>query len=252
MGCRFCRTGQMGLLRNLTVAEIVGQVLAARIEGFDIRNLVFMGMGEPLDNYANFIQAVRVLEDQRGLNIAKKRMTVSTAGLVERINALARLGWTGLKLAVSLNAPDDRLRSFLMPVNRRYPLKSLIACLGNYPLPPKGRILLEYVLISGINDSDAHADALSLLVSSLPVKVNLIAYNPGANDCFKRPSEARLEAFRDRLVTRKVFVRIRSSKGCGILAACGQLAGDSPIKSPVRQSRLRTASLRRHCAHILC
>ncbi len=224
MGCRFCRTGQMGFVRNLTAGEIVGQVLAARIRlGFDVRNLVFMGMGEPLDNFDHFVKAVQVLEDQRGLDIAKRRMTVSTAGLVDAIYALAGRRWSQLKLAVSLNAPDDRLRSYLMPVNRRWPLAELIRAMQAYPLPVKGHILVEYVLIHGVNDSLGYADRLAGLLQGLPVKVNLIACNPGAEAGFAPPPDQVMESFRRRLVAHKIFVRVRSSKGCGILAACGQL-----------------------------
>lgn len=232
MGCRFCRTGQMGFVRNLTTEEIVGQVLAARaVLGFDVRNLVFMGMGEPLDNFGHFTRAVRVLEDQRGLDIAKRRMTVSTVGLVDMIYALAGRRWSRLKLAVSLNAPDDRLRSYLMPVNRRWPLAELIRALRSYPLPAKGHILVEYVLINGLNDSPEHAGRLAALVEGLPVKVNLIACNPVPEAGFEPPPDQVIDNFRRRLVENKVFVRVRSSKGCGILAACGQL-GRVPAKRP--------------------
>ena len=224
MGCRFCRTGQMGFVRNLEAGEIVGQVLAAKTWlGYEIRNLVFMGMGEPLDNFDNFVKAVKVLEDQRGLNIAKGRMTVSTAGLVDGIYALAAEGLSPLKLAVSLNAPEDDLRSYLMPLNRRHRLRELIRALQAYPLPPKGHILIEYVLIEGVNDSREHADQLADLVRYLPAKVNLIACNPDPRGSFRPPPAKVLEAFRQTLVENGIFVRVRSSKGRGILAACGQL-----------------------------
>lgn len=149
MGCRFCQTARMGLKRNLGVAEIVCQVLTARLHyGVTAPNIVFMGMGEPLDNFENLVQAVRVLEDQRGLNIAKRHMTVSTAGLVGGIRRLGKLNWPRLNLAVSLNAPNDEIRSRLMPVNRAHPMAELRQALLDYPLHPSGAIFIEYVLVA--------------------------------------------------------------------------------------------------------
>ena len=226
MGCRFCRTGRMGWRRNLTAAEIVSQVFAVKVQmGYDIRNVVFMGMGEPLDNFDNVKQAVDVISDQRGLDIARRHITVSTVGLPEGVRRLAALDWPQLKLAVSLNAPNDDLRSRLMPINRRYPLASLKAALRRYPLARGNALFMEYVLIKGVNDDPRWAAALATFFQGLDVKLNLIAYNPSGGLPFEAPTQEDLERFHQALIDRRIFVRRRSSKGAGILAACGQLGG---------------------------
>ncbi|MCJ8499103.1 23S rRNA (adenine(2503)-C(2))-methyltransferase RlmN [Desulfatitalea alkaliphila] len=224
MGCRFCETGRMGFRRNLTPAEIVAQVHAVRTApGPTVRNVVFMGMGEPLDNFDNVIQAIRVLSDQRGLNIALRRITVSTVGIVPGIARLAALGWPQLKLAVSLNAADDDLRSTLMPINRRYGLAALREALTTYPLARGNVLLVEYVLIRGVNDQEAHADRIAAFIEGLPVRLNLIPCNPGPHSSYDAPSAADVARFRQYLIDRRLFVRLRRSKGCDIQAACGQL-----------------------------
>ncbi len=252
MGCRFCRTAQMGLVRNLTVAEMVAQVHAVKVRmGLAVRNVVFMGMGEPLDNFGAVVQAVRVMEDQRGLDIAKRHMTLSTSGLVPDIERLAALDWPQLKLAVSLNAPNDPLRDSLMPVNRLYPLAALKRALHGYPLARGNSIFLEYVLISGVNDHPRHARELADYIGDLPAKLNLIPYNPRPASPFRAPSALDLDGFRQALVAQGIFVRVRTSKGADIRAACGQLggtlrptdgAGNAPgeygLKSPGRGLRL--------------
>jgi 23S rRNA (adenine2503-C2)-methyltransferase len=226
MGCRFCRTGRMGWRRNLTAAEIVSQVFAVKVQmGYAIRNVVFMGMGEPLDNFENVKQATDVLSDQRGLDIALRHITISTVGLPEGIRRLAALNWPQLKLAVSLNASNDDLRGRLMPVNRRYPLESLKEALRQYPLARGNALFMEYVLIKGVNDDPQCAAALAAFFRGLDVKLNLIAYNPNSGSPFEAPTEADLERFHQALVDQRIFVRRRSSKGAGILAACGQLGG---------------------------
>jgi 23S rRNA (adenine2503-C2)-methyltransferase len=226
MGCRFCRTGRMGWRRNLTAAEIVSQVFAVKVQmGYAIRNVVFMGMGEPLDNFENVKQATDVLSDQRGLDIALRHITISTVGLPEGIRRLAALNWPQLKLAVSLNASNDDLRGRLMPVNRRYPLESLKEALRQYPLARGNALFMEYVLIKGVNDDPQCAAALAAFFRGLNVKLNLIAYNPNSGSPFEAPTEADLERFHQALVDQRIFVRRRSSKGAGILAACGQLGG---------------------------
>ncbi len=226
MGCRFCQTGRMGLLRQLTVDEIVAQVFVAKVRlGMEVRNVVFMGMGEPLDNLDAVIQAVAVLSDQRGLNIAKRHITISTAGLVPGIARLAALNWPQLKLAVSLNATDDAQRSALMPVNRRYGLAALRTVLEGYPLAKGNVLLMEYVLIRGINDSAEDARRLARYIAGLPVRVNLIAYNPREASPFDAPSPDDVARFHEALVDLGVFVRLRGAKGAGIRAACGQLGG---------------------------
>ena len=224
MGCRICRTGRMGFYRHLTVAEIVGQVFQAKmVLGANIRNLVFMGMGEPLDNCKNVMQAIGVISDQRGFNIAPKHITLSTVGLVEGIQKLAQSQLPQLKLALSLNAADDRTRSILMPVNRTYPLDVLKRALLKYPLPKDGAIFIEYVLIKGINDTVLHARQLGHYLSNLKIKVNLIGYNPFRNSPYAAPGQTDLILFRDELVKQNIFVRLRASKGRQIMAACGQL-----------------------------
>lgn len=224
MGCRFCRTGQMGLRRNLTAGEIVGQVYAAKVlMGLPVRNIVFMGMGEPLDNFDELIRAICVLEDQRGLNIAARRMTVSTVGLVDGIQQLAALNRPQLKLAVSLNAPNDALRSALMPVNHRYPMAVLKSALRNFPLARGNALFIEYVLIKGVNDHRDHARQLSAYLRDLPVKLNLIPYNPAEHAAYRAPSPENVTRFREALVAEGLFVRLRNPKGADIRAACGQL-----------------------------
>lgn len=224
MGCRFCQTGQMGWIRNLSPEEIVSQVYAVKVDmGMDIRNVVFMGMGEPLDNFNNMVQAICVLEDQRGLNIAKSRMTLSTVGILEGIEKLSALNWPQLKLAISLNAPNDDLRTELMPVNRKNSLSDLKNTLARYPLPKGGALFMEYVLIKGMNDGLDHARQLADYVKGLPVKLNLIPYNPRRNSPFSAPKDDDIDQFHKALIDHKVFVRLRRSKGTDIQAACGQL-----------------------------
>ena len=224
MGCRFCETARLGLLRPLTVSEIVAQVYAVKvIMGFSLRNVVFMGMGEPLDNLDNVIQAIRVMEDQRGLNIAKRRITLSTAGLVDGIRRLAALNWPQLKLAVSLNAADDAVRSALMPVNVRHPMAELKKALHEYPLARGNVLLIEYVLIKGINDRPEDARQLAIYLQGLPVRLNLIAYNPRCDSALEAPRELEINDFIKHLIDQKIFVRFRRSKGSALWAACGQL-----------------------------
>lgn len=225
MGCRFCETGRMGFFRNLLPAEIVGQVFAARHHvGEPVRNVVFMGMGEPLDNLENVCQAIRVMMDQRGLDIAGRHITVSTAGLADDIHRLARMDDIPVNLAVSLNAPDDETRTSLMPVNRRFSMDALReSLLGYQRVRPKTTLFVEYVLIQGINDAKSHALSLSRYLAPLAAKVNLIPCNPAASGDFAAPSPEACDQFRKWLVEEGVFVRQRGEKGGGIMAACGQL-----------------------------
>jgi 23S rRNA (adenine2503-C2)-methyltransferase len=224
MGCQFCETGRLGWRRNLSSAEIVAQIHAVKVRmGLAVRNVVFMGMGEPLDNLENVIQAVRVLEDQRGLNIARRRITISTAGLTDGLRRLAALNWPQLKLAVSLNASNDALRSELMPVNRRFPMPELKNVLWHIPLARGNVLLIEYVLIRGVNDAPVHARELAAYLEGLQVKLNLIAYNRRSCSPFEAPAKEDLERFRRTLVAQEIFVRQRTSKGESIRAACGQL-----------------------------
>lgn len=228
MGCRFCQTGKMGLMRNLTTEEIVAQVYTLKVlMGLPLKNVVFMGMGEPLDNFDSLVQAIRVLEDQRGLNIAKRNITVSTVGLADNIEKLASLGWPQLKLAVSLNAPNDTLRDRLMPINQRVPLRRLKSALEKYPLARGNYLFFEYVLIKGENDHPGLVRQISNFFKGMRVRLNLIPYNPMMHSPYKAPSSKDVERFRQELIAEGIFVRLRRTKGDGIRAACGQLGSDS-------------------------
>jgi 23S rRNA (adenine2503-C2)-methyltransferase len=236
MGCRFCETARMGWRRNLRVEEIVGQVVAARRRfGGGVRNVVFMGMGEPLDNFDNVVQAVRVITDQRGLDVAMRRVTISTCGLDEGIRRLAALNWPHLKLAVSLNAPDDPLRDALMPVNRRVPLARLMAALETFPLAKDAALMMAYVLVPGVNDRPAHARQIAALLAPLKARINLIGFNPlGGESDYRAPAEGEIEAFARLLAAAGVFVCRRRTKGRNLAAACGQLRSQGD-KSKERQ-----------------
>ena len=224
MGCRFCATGRLGLLRQLTVEEIVGQVYQARRRfGARIRNVVFMGMGEPFDNFDAVLQAVRVLSDQRGLDIAQRYITVSTAGHIAGIEKLASLDMPHLKLAVSLNAPNDALRSQLMPINRTANLAQLQASLMRFPLKKGHELMIAYVLIPGVNDTVECVQQLARWLAPLKAKVNLIPFNPGTRSPYRSPTEAELARFRRQLIDLAVNVQKRASRGRDLMAACGQL-----------------------------
>ncbi|MBF0551264.1 MAG: 23S rRNA (adenine(2503)-C(2))-methyltransferase RlmN [Deltaproteobacteria bacterium] len=225
-GCRFCLTGKSGLRRNLTAGEIVGQVMAVkRLLEPDQRltNLVFMGMGEPLANYDQTLTAIRILNDPAGIGFAYRRLTLSTSGLVPQIDQLGQD--TKINLAVSLNASDDATRSFLMPINRRYPLKELLAACNRYPLPLSRRITYEYILIKGVNDSPQAAHRLARLLKPATSKINLIPFNPHSGSDLAAPDWETVLTFQDILVKRHYTVIIRKSKGGDISAACGQLQG---------------------------
>ncbi|MFZ7126208.1 MAG: 23S rRNA (adenine(2503)-C(2))-methyltransferase RlmN [Desulfobacterales bacterium] len=224
MGCRFCETGKMGLLRQLSAAEISFQVFAARhLLGQRVKNVVFMGMGEPFDNFDAVLEAVDVISDQRGLDIAERNITISTSGRIDGILRLAGLGRPHIRLAVSLNAPDDEIRSRIMPINRRNPMAELRSALLAFPVKPGYHIVVEYVLIRDLNDKIPHADRLADYLDDLPVKLNLIPCNAGPGSDFLPPSDGVVDAFRRRLVERGIFVRMRTPKGRDLLAACGQL-----------------------------
>lgn len=226
MGCRFCETGQMGWHRNLTADEIVGQVYAVKVMmGMRVRNVVMMGMGEPLDNFEAVTQAIRVLSDQRGLDIAKRRITLSTAGLVDGIESLGSLNWPKLNLALSLNASNDKIRGRIMPVNHKNSMDRLKGVLMGYPRARGTALFVEYVLIRGVNDEERYAEELADYLQGLDVKCNLIPYNPRRNSPFQAPSEEDVNRFHKALIEQRLFVRIRRSKGAAIQAACGQLGG---------------------------
>lgn len=224
MGCAFCETARLGFKRNLTVSEITGQLYNARnILGKNIKNVVFMGMGEPFDNFDAVMAAVTVMNEQKGFDIALRHITLSTAGLVPGIDRLARLNMPGIRLAISVNGPDDRTRAGLMPVNNRWPLAALKESLMAYPLPRRGVFLFEYILIKGVNDSPGHARKLAEFIHPLPVRLNLIPYNPIDAFDHASPCDREMHEFADLLREEGVFVIKRWSKGRSVSAGCGQL-----------------------------
>lgn len=223
--CQFCLTALLGVKRNLTAGEIVGQVCSVlndqRVELPQERvNLVFMGMGEPFLNYDNFIKAVRLLVD--GVGISQSRMTVSTAGIVPRIHDFAGES-VRPKLAISLNAANDELRSKLMPINRKWNLSKLLAAAREFPLRPRERLTFEYVLLGDVNDSANHARELADLIRGLRAKVNLIALNAGPGISFHTPGDDAVLQFQKILIAAGVPTFIRRPRGRDIYAACGQL-----------------------------
>lgn len=226
MGCRFCLTGKYGLERNLLPSEIVGQVTALRFnipEGKDIKNIVMMGMGEPLVNYQNVLAAIRIITSDTGPAFSKRKITVSTCGITPMIRRLGEDA--AVNLAVSLNAPDDRRRTYLMPVNKVFPLKGLIDACREYPMPRRRMITFEYIMMDGVNDSEKDAKMLASLVRQVHCKFNLIPFNEFQGSEFKRPSDKKVRAFQDILIQEHYTTMTRPSKGDDILAACGQLSG---------------------------
>lgn len=228
MGCAFCATGSMGILRNLSAGEIVGQVLALlRTLGPERPHaitLVFMGMGEPLHNLDNVHKAIRILNHTAGLNISAKRITVSTSGLVSGLERLATLTprpW----IALSLNATTDASRNTLMPVNRAWNLQRLREAMAAWPLEAREKFTVEYVLMAGVNDTDEDAHRLAAWMGELKAKhnLNLIPFNAHEGSGFQPPDEARIQAFSDVLKGHGCFVTVRRSRGRDVQAACGQL-----------------------------
>ncbi|MBA2369029.1 MAG: 23S rRNA (adenine(2503)-C(2))-methyltransferase RlmN [Candidatus Protochlamydia sp.] len=238
MGCTFCETGRMGLLRNLKVQEIVSQLFTARfLLNFSVRNIVFMGMGEPFDNYDAVMQAVRVLNDPLGFSLGTNHLTISTSGCIEGIERLMQEQMPIPNLAVSLNAPTDDLRNKLMPVNRKHPLKELYEALKAFNHKTGKKILVAYVLMKDQNDTLAQADLLADYLTGLSVKINLIPYNPQSRDRFQPPEQEILEAFTARLRSRGYQTLLRQTKGQKIMAACGQL-GDLELKKLKKQAAM--------------
>jgi len=224
--CAFCLTGTMGLTRNLTAAEIVGQLLAANAllsDGERVTHIVFMGMGEPLANYAALVQSLRILTDAKlGLGYSPRRITVSTVGLVSGIEKLGREDLK-VNLAISLHAASDEIRSRLMPVNRAWGLEALMAAVRAYPLAPRQHVFFEYVMLDGVNDTPEEAQRLARLLRGIRAKVNLIPFNDWDGAAFRRPPLARILAFQTILLDAGVTTTVRWSKGEDIGAACGQL-----------------------------
>lgn len=229
MNCRFCLTAKGGWLRNLSAGEIIAQVRTVRTFLADrhmdpqaLSNIVFMGMGEPLANYGNVLQAIQVITDTDfGLKFSSRRVTVSTCGLIPEILDLGNA--CDVNLAVSLNATDDATRSRLMPVNRTYPLSQLLAACKKFTMKPRNKITFEYILIRGVNDTPGHARQLVRLLSPLRAKVNLIAFNPHPGSDLKAPDPETVKEFLQILLEKHMTAIVRKSKGADILAACGQL-----------------------------
>jgi 23S rRNA (adenine2503-C2)-methyltransferase len=248
VNCRFCSTGKQGFSRNLTVAEIVGQLWFAehhlradplaikRVDAYDkttldhsdgrvISNVVLMGMGEPLLNYEPVLQAMRLMLDDNAYGLSRRRVTLSTSGVVPFIDRLAQD--LPVALAVSLHAPNDRLRDELVPINRKHPLKELFAACKRYlPHAPRDFLTFEYCMLDGVNDSDQLAHELVSLLRPIKCKLNLIPFNPFPSSGLKQSSKARIEQFAKIMQDAKIVTTVRKTRGDDIAAACGQLAGD--------------------------
>jgi 23S rRNA (adenine2503-C2)-methyltransferase len=239
MGCTFCETAQMGFLKNLTHEQIVGQWFAARFHSNDthhigkslaesaITNIVFMGMGEPMDNLDEVIHAIRVLTDRNGASIASGRISVSTVGRAEGIRRLAGVartqGFHKLRLAVSINGSNDQVRSSIMPINRATPMAELMQAMLEWPTSEKVRVLIEYVLIPSVNDSLDHARELCEYLQPLRCTVNVIPYNPRRDSPWPAPSEDSVRTFIQAVHEQGQFVKRRQTLGRSVMAACGQL-----------------------------
>lgn len=233
LDCKFCSTGKQGFNSNLTAGEIVGQLRIAERQlasayperGRAVTNVVLMGMGEPLLNIEQVIPAVSIMMDDLGYGISKRKVTISTAGVVPGIKRLKET--TDASLAISLHAPNDALRDQLVPINRKYPIAELLAACRDYAenLGEKRTITIEYTLLDGVNDRACHAEELAILLTGFPCKINLIPFNPFSGSGFKRPSAASVRYFQEYLVSKGFSTMVRTTRGDDIDAACGQLAG---------------------------
>jgi 23S rRNA (adenine2503-C2)-methyltransferase len=249
LDCSFCSTAQQGFNRNLSTAEIVGQVWLASTQlareaaadaapGVEpgerqVTNVVLMGMGEPLANFRNVVPALDILLDDFGCDLSRRRVTLSTSGLVPQIYKLAEV--SNVALAVSLHAPDDALRNELVPINRKHPIAELLAACWHYLDEQNGRsVTFEYVMLEGVNDSPAQARALARLLKGHPAKVNLIPFNPFPGTRYARSSAPVIQRFRDELLQRGLLATVRRTRGEDIDAACGQLAGRVIDRTTVR------------------
>ena len=226
IGCAFCLTAKEGFKRNLTAGEILAQVIYIKKDN-DIAqnrsvNIVYMGMGEPLDNMANVVKAVKMFKDPDGLAIGARRQTISTSGLSAQIEKLGKMD-LGILLAISLHAVDDKLREKLMPINKAYNIESVINAVRNFPIDARKRVMFEYLVMKDLNDDQKSAKKLVKLLHGIKAKVNLIYFNPYPGSPFHRPSEKDMMGFKDYLNDHGVLCTIRQSKGLDISAACGQL-----------------------------
>jgi len=226
VGCAFCLTAKGGFIRNLSAGEIVSQVLEIykeqNIASNRRVNLVYMGMGEPLDNIENVAKAVKIFSDMDGMSISPNRQTISTSGLSSKIEKLGKMD-LGINLAISLHAVDDKLREKLMPINRAYNIASIMEAVRNFPVNQRKKVLFEYLMIKDVNDDLASAKKLVKLLNGIKAKVNLIYFNPYPGTEFKRPEPKDMRRFQEYLLSKGVLCTIRESKGLDISAACGQL-----------------------------
>ncbi len=249
LDCAFCSTGKQGFNRNLTVAEIIGQLWQANkalgaVHGDErvISNVVMMGMGEPLANFDNTISALRLMLDDHAYGLSRRRVTVSTSGLVPAMDRLREE--CPVALAVSLHAPNDKLRDELVPINQKYPLKELMAACQRYlAKAPRDFITFEYTMLDGINDTDAHARELIALVRDVPCKFNLIPFNPFPGSPFRRSQAERVRRFGDILMQAGIVTTTRKTRGDDIDAACGQLAGQVQDKTRRTAGNVRVIPL---------
>lgn len=240
LGCRFCATGTMGLLRDLTPGEMVGQLLGLREKygGGAFTNVVLMGMGEPMTNFDNVIEALNIITDEQGICVGHRKVTLSTVGISPGIRRLADSGCK-VRLAVSLHAATQEKREQLMPVARSYNLENLISALRYYTQITNSRVTIEYILFKGFNDSLADVKALTRLLQGLPCKINVLAYNPVPGLDYERPSDEEVDEFARKLYPRLPAVMVRKSRGSDVNAACGQLAARGRTARPrVAQPRV--------------
>ncbi|MCR4688575.1 MAG: 23S rRNA (adenine(2503)-C(2))-methyltransferase RlmN [Saccharofermentans sp.] len=223
MGCDFCASAKLGFGRSLSSGEMLAQVvLSQKLSGERIRSVVVMGIGEPFDNYDNLIGFIKLATDPEGLNLGARHITVSTCGLIPKIEEFTKFN-SQVNLAISLHSPDDELRKKIMPIARRYPLNELIASCREYTVKTHRRITFEYSLFAGINDSDAHARALASLLGGMLCNVNLIAANEFPGSAYRRPNKDRVRRFQQLLTDKGINATLRREMGTDIMAACGQL-----------------------------
>ena len=229
LNCSFCLTASLGLKRNLTSGEIIGQCMSINedLGKCDaITNIVFMGMGEPLDNLGPVVDSLRLMTAPEAMRISTRKVTVSTSGLVDKIKDFQKEN-IHINLAISLNATDDKTRDQLMPINKKYPIETLMNCLRNYPLKPQRRHTIEYVLLKGINDSDGDAQRLAKWLKGIPCKINLIPFNSFESTEYRPPPETQTFKFQDYLIAQNFSAFVRQNRATDILGACGQLATQS-------------------------
>lgn len=236
MACTFCFTGKQKLKKRLSAAQIVGQYMQVSLNkkaATPITNIVFMGMGEPLDNTEEVFKAIKILHEDRGINLSKRKITVSTSGLVPQIPLVTA---SGVRLAVSLNAPNDEIRNKIMPINKRYPLDELMEACRQHAVESRDRVTFEYVLLKGLNEELSHAKQVYKLIKNVPCKLNLIPFNEHPDSGYLRPEANKTYAFQKELLNKGIHTTIRKTMGRDIYAACGQLTSlykDRPSYQPV-------------------